>query len=123
MSNERTNGILGFLAGAAVGAALGVLFAPRSGKETRDRIRSKAGEAKDELDDLIERAQGEWSKAKGRAADAASMTKDEVTDFVRFLFEEGRDLKDRLGRDAAESAEEAAARAKKAAENIRHSAN
>ncbi|MBL0046035.1 MAG: YtxH domain-containing protein [Flavobacteriales bacterium] len=32
MSNERTNGILGFLAGAAIGATLGVLFAPSSGK-------------------------------------------------------------------------------------------
>lgn len=123
MSNERNYGIFGFLAGAAVGAALGVLFAPRSGKETRERIRAKAGEAKDELDDLIERAQGEWSKAKGRASEAASMTKDEVTDFVRFLFEEGKDLKERMAQDASETAEEAAARAKKAADKIRHSAN
>ncbi|MCC6542185.1 MAG: YtxH domain-containing protein [Flavobacteriales bacterium] len=105
MSNERNNGILGFLAGAAVGAALGVLFAPRSGKETRDRIRAKAGEAKDELDELIEQAQGEWNKAKGKASDAATMTKDEVTDFVRFLFEEGRDLRDRMTRGGETKAE------------------
>lgn len=123
MSNERTNGILGFLAGAAVGAALGVLFAPQSGKETRDRIRRKAGDAKDELDELIERAQGEWSKAKGKASDAASMTKDEVTDFVRFLFEEGKDLKERMAKDVSDSVDDATTKAKRAADNVRHSAN
>lgn len=123
MSNERTNGILGFLAGAAVGAALGVLFAPRSGKETREGIRTKAGEMKDDLDEFIERAKEEWLKAKGKASDAASMTKDEVTDFVRFLFEEGKDLKERMANDVSETADEAATKAKRAADNVRHSAN
>ncbi len=123
MSNERTNGLIGFIAGAAVGAALGVLLAPRSGKETRDRLRSKMGDAKDDMDELIERAQGEWAKAKGKAGDAATMTKDEVSDFVRFLFEEGKDLKDRLAKDVTGTAEEVAAKAKRATENVRHSAN
>ena len=123
MSNERTNGILCFLAGAAVGAALGVLFAPRSGKETRESIRTKAGEMKDELDELIERAQGEWSKAKGKASDAASMTKDEVTDLLHFLYEEGKDLKERMANDVPGTADEAATKTKRAADNVRHSAN
>lgn len=123
MSNERTNGILGFLAGAAVGTALGVLFAPRAGKETRDKIRNKVSDTKDEVDEFIDRAQGEWAKAKGKATHAASMTKEEVTDFVRFLFEEGKDLKERMAQDMSGSAEEVADRAKRAAENVRHSAN
>jgi len=123
MSNERTNGILGFLAGAAVGAALGVLFAPRSGKQTRERIRNKASDVKDEMDDLIERAQDEWSKAKGKAGDVASMTKDEVTDFVRFLFAEGKDLKERMASDVSDAVDETVSKAKRAADNVRHSAN
>lgn len=123
MSNEKTNGILGFLAGAAVGATLGILFAPSSGKDTRAKIRKKANDAKVDMDEMIERAQAEWSKAKGKASDAATMTKDEVTDFVRFLFEEGKDLKDRLAKDMNETVDETTEKAKQAADKIRHSAN
>lgn len=123
MSNERNYGIFGFLAGAAVGAALGVLFAPRSGKETRDRIANRTKEAKDDLDELIDKGREEWTKAKGKAHDTANMTKDEVKDFIRFLFEEGRDLADRMKDDVEGTAEETRSRARQAADHIRHGAN
>lgn len=123
MSNEKNYGIFGFLAGAAVGATLGVLFAPRSGKETRQRIQAKVGEAKDDLDELIEKGKEEWAQAKGKAADTATMTKDEVTDFVRFLFHEGQDLRDRMKKDVSDTVDETTSKAKRAAENIRHNAN
>lgn len=38
-----------FFLGVGLGVALGVLFAPKSGAETRDFIRTKAGEGKDYL--------------------------------------------------------------------------
>ena len=38
-----------FIAGAAIGAGLGVLFAPKSGKETRKDLKNK-------LDELLEQA-------------------------------------------------------------------
>ncbi len=123
MSNDRSYGIFGFLAGAAVGATLGILFAPRSGKETRERIAKRVNHAKDDLDELIENGRAEWSKAKGKASDMADMTKDEVNDFVRFLFEEGRDLKDRIRRDVNDTADEVTSKAKRAADNVRHSSN
>lgn len=123
MTNESKTGLLGLLAGAAIGATLGILFAPRSGKETREMIGRKVRSTKDEVDDMIDTAREEWSKAKGKAADTATMTKEEVSDFVRFLFEEGRDLGDRLKKDVKGSAEDVADRARKAAENVKHSAN
>ncbi|MBX2973133.1 MAG: YtxH domain-containing protein [Flavobacteriales bacterium] len=123
MSNDRNFGILGFLAGAAVGATLGILFAPSSGKKTRQRIAKRVSHAKDDLDDLIDKGRDEWAKAKGKVSDTASMTKDEVNDFIRFLMEEGRDLKDRLGRDVEDAADNVTSKAKRAADNVRQSAN
>ncbi len=39
MSNEdRSSNLIFFLTGAAIGAGLGVLFAPKAGKETREQI-------------------------------------------------------------------------------------
>lgn len=37
----KQNSVLTFLAGAALGAGLAILFAPRSGEETRRRIRER----------------------------------------------------------------------------------
>ena len=122
MSNERNYGILGFLAGAAIGAAIGVLFTPRSGKETRERMAGKARATKDELDEFINEARAEWAKAKGKVVDTATMTKEEVSDFVRFLFEEAEDLKERMGKDFAQSADEVADHARKSADHVRHGA-
>lgn len=122
MSNERNYGILGFLAGAAIGAAIGVLFAPRSGKETRERMAGKARATKDDMDEFINEARAEWAKAKGKVVDTATMTKEEVSDFIRFLFEEAEDLKERLGKDFAQSADEVADHARKSADHVRHGA-
>ena len=47
--------IVGFLAGAVFGTTLGVLFAPKSGKETRKDLKKLAKKAKDiDLDDVRE---------------------------------------------------------------------
>jgi gas vesicle protein len=38
-----------FILGLGIGVAIGVLFAPKSGQETRDYLRAKADEGKDYL--------------------------------------------------------------------------
>ena len=96
MGSEGSSRWWPFLAGIAAGAALGVLFAPRSGKETRAAMGDKGQALKDDLDEVIGRVRAEWAQAKGKAHDAASMSKEEVDDLLRFLMEEGRDLVDRV---------------------------
>ena len=57
---KTSNVILGVLAGAAVGAVIGILFAPDSGKNTRDKISRKTedlvGDLKNRADHLADRA-------------------------------------------------------------------
>jgi gas vesicle protein len=43
----------GLLMGAAIGAILGLLFAPQSGRETRELVRQKVGTAKDKASEVI----------------------------------------------------------------------
>ncbi|MCG1036054.1 YtxH domain-containing protein [Polaribacter sargassicola] len=47
MNNSSSNTIVGILAGTAIGATLGVLFAPYKGSETRQKIADEAINAKD----------------------------------------------------------------------------
>lgn len=49
---EKKSGIGKFLAGAAVGLGLGVLFAPKSGKETRAELKTKIDELLDQVKDI-----------------------------------------------------------------------
>lgn len=52
MSNETSNTVIALLAGAVVGAGLGVLFAPDKGSETRRKIKEKL---KDGTEDFSEK--------------------------------------------------------------------
>ena len=60
MSDERGSGpsgiILSFLMGGLTGAALAILFAPRSGKETRDLLGEKLRDGADRTRELRDRA-------------------------------------------------------------------
>jgi len=70
MSEEGNGGSnLGFfLAGLGMGAILALLFAPRSGKETREYIAGKAEEGRDyvkaKTEDLRREAEGAVEKGK-----------------------------------------------------------
>ena len=46
------NGLSAFLLGLGVGVGIGMLFAPKSGQETRDMLRAKAGEGSEFLKQL-----------------------------------------------------------------------
>ena len=63
-----------FLGGLGIGAILALLFAPQSGKQTRDMIVQKAEEGKDYVTtkgrDVVRQAGGMVEKGKEALADA-----------------------------------------------------
>ncbi len=52
--SKRTTAILSFISGAAAGAAIGMLFAPDKGRETRDRLSFLLEKYRDAFRDLTE---------------------------------------------------------------------
>ena len=75
---SRKNGLGKFVLGAAIGAGIGLLFAPRSGKETRKIL-------KDKMDDLVKRAK-ELDKEEVKAAIEAKIN--EIKEGIRNLKKE-----------------------------------
>ena len=70
--NERAAGLgLGLLVGAAIGLALGFMYAPKSGKETREMVKQKANEVADRAGKMMGEARERGKKimedAKGKA--------------------------------------------------------
>ena len=54
MSDRETgNFVSGLIVGAVVGVALGLLFAPQSGKETRELVKTKAVIARERASEFI----------------------------------------------------------------------
>jgi len=47
--------LIGFIIGAIAGTAIGILYAPKAGKETREMLKEKANELKEKAGDLISR--------------------------------------------------------------------
>lgn len=73
--NTTSKILLGFVAGAAIGGALGILMAPDKGSETRRRIVEKGtdigdsivdfGETvKDRFNDMVDGVKGSFNKTK-----------------------------------------------------------
>jgi gas vesicle protein len=77
MAQENGDKVVWFLAGAAIGAAIALLYAPASGEETRAKLLEKASEGREALgergQELMERGRELYSKGKSMADEAADM--------------------------------------------------
>jgi len=76
-AEDYTSRAVWFIAGAAIGATLALLFAPAPGEVTRRKIRRSAERSADALADsgrdLLDKGRGLYSKGKDLADDAAQM--------------------------------------------------
>jgi gas vesicle protein len=75
-----------FAIGLGAGAALGLLFAPSSGEDTRDRIRSTA---QDGVDELTDRGKTVIRRVRRNMADAKDYV-NEVADTAENAFRDAR---------------------------------
>jgi gas vesicle protein len=76
------DGLSSFLLGLGVGVGIGMLFAPKSGQETRDLIKNKAGEGADYVKQRssdVKQTASEWVE-KGK--DALGRQKENISDAV-----------------------------------------
>lgn len=63
MSKEKKSGLGKFIAGAAIGAGLGILFAPRKGSETRASLKAKMNELVAQIKNIdMEEVKEEFNK-------------------------------------------------------------
>ena len=65
MSENRTGEIISaFLLGGIIGAALGILLAPASGKETREKVCEWMDETKEKAKEKLEKLEEEIKRRK-----------------------------------------------------------
>jgi gas vesicle protein len=102
MSDESCSasgsGILWFLAGMGIGTALGVLFAPKAGSETRDSLMNAAGEGRVQMQETARRVSEQAQQWADRGREVISQQKENL----RSAFDAGR----QAYRDASQDAPE-----------------
>jgi gas vesicle protein len=72
---DATKVTLSFVAGAAAGIGLGLLFAPKTGDETREDVKKWLGEKKEQSKELLEKSKDEFGHKKEQFAAAVSAGK------------------------------------------------
>ncbi len=81
---------LAFVTGGLLGAAVGLLFAPRTGVETRERIKERAEGAREKLketsetvreraEEMAETGKGKLSEVRGKFQESVEKVKEKVS--------------------------------------------
>jgi gas vesicle protein len=83
--NHSANFLAGIVIGGLTGAAAAILLAPQSGKETREQIRQKAAELRDQTTASVE-------DAVSQVRSKAGQIKDDVSEKAKDLKQQGEDV-------------------------------
>jgi gas vesicle protein len=86
MSENNSNSLLWFLAGLGFGAIAGVLYAPRSGDETRQALRSRAEDGREFVRDRARQAREQATGWADRGREVLNQQKEQF----RSAYEAGK---------------------------------
>jgi gas vesicle protein len=86
MADDSSNGFLWFLAGLGIGAAVGVLYAPKAGRETREDLLRAAEDGREVVRDRARQYRNQAGEWVDRGKDVVSQQKEQF----RSAFEAGR---------------------------------
>lgn len=86
MSDRDSNSFGWFLAGLGLGALAGVLYAPRSGNETREVLRARAEEGREYVRSRAREARDQAAQWADRGRDVVNQQKEQF----RAAYEAGR---------------------------------
>jgi gas vesicle protein len=82
MSDRNGNGFLWFLTGLGIGAAVGILYAPQSGNETREILMAKADEGREYVRNRAKEAREQAEQWADRGKEAYTSRKEQVRSAV-----------------------------------------
>jgi len=99
MAEDRSYGLAWFLAGIGVGALVGVLYAPKSGRETREDLvsgakegteylRARTREATESVSTLVDKGKGQVGEYADRSREVVDRGRAQWDEFV----ERGKNL-------------------------------
>jgi gas vesicle protein len=86
MSDHDSSSFGWFLAGLGLGAVVGVLYAPRSGSETREALRARADEGREYVKNQARNAKEQASEWVDKGREVVTQQKDQF----RAAYEAGR---------------------------------
>jgi gas vesicle protein len=102
MADDSSMGSLGwFVAGLGIGALAGVLYAPKSGAETRDDLAAQARDAKEKANQYVEQGKGQINEYVDKGKDYYDKGRTQWSQYV----DKGKDFLQQQGDKVNEAVE------------------
>ncbi|HSH26009.1 MAG TPA: YtxH domain-containing protein [Massilibacterium sp.] len=89
MANDSKNFVLGALIGSVVGAAVALLFAPKSGKDLREDVSTQ-------VDNIKEKSIEIANTAKEKTTNIAQTAKEKSSDLKEYVSSQSEEIKNKV---------------------------